>query len=144
MSENMPVNVEIDNGIGSVTFADDVIAIIAGLAATEVKGVANMLGNMSSSITAMMGKKDHAKGVKVEVGTEEAAVDLYLVLNYGINIPDVCRAVQENVKKAIETMTGLRVVEVNVHVQGVKFEKEASAAPAVEAPEETAPAPRVK
>ena len=133
MSENMPVNVEIDNGIGSVTFADDVIAIIAGLAATEVKGVANMLG-----------KKDHAKGVKVEVGTEEAAVDLYLVLNYGINIPDVCRAVQENVKKAIETMTGLRVVEVNVHVQGVKFEKEASAAPAVEAPEETAPAPRVK
>ncbi len=144
MSENMPVNVEIDNGIGSVTFADDVIAIIAGLAATEVKGVANMLGNMSSSITEMMGKKDHTKGVKVEVGTEEAAVDLYLVLNYGINIPDVCRAVQENVKKAIETMTGLRVVEVNVHVQGVKFEKEASAAPAVEAPEETAPAPRVK
>ena len=143
MSENMPVNVEIDNGIGSVTFADDVIAIIAGLAATEVKGVANMLGN-TSSITEMMGKKDHAKGVKVEVGTEEAAVDLYLVLNYGINIPDVCRAVQENVKKAIETMTGLRVVEVNVHVQGVKFEKEASAAPAVEAPEETAPAPRVK
>ena len=115
MSENMPVNVEIDNGIGSVTFADDVIAIIAGLAATEVKGVANMLGNMSSSITEMMGKKDHAKGVKVEVGTEEAAVDLYLVLNYGINIPDVCRAVQENVKKAIETMTGLRVVEVNVN-----------------------------
>lgn len=144
MSENMPVNVEIDNGIGSVTFADDVIAIIAGLAATEVKGVANMLGNMSSSITEMMGKKDHTKGVKVEVGTEEAAVDLYLVLNYGINIPDVCRAVQENVKKAIETMTGLRVVEVNVHVQGVKFEKEASSAPAVEAPEETAPAPRVK
>ena len=144
MSENMPVNVEIDNGIGSVTFADDVIAIIAGLAATEVKGVANMLGNMASSITEMMGKKDHTKGVKVEVGTEEAAVDLYLVLNYGINIPDVCRAVQENVKKAIETMTGLRVVEVNVHVQGVKFEKEASAAPAVEAPEETAPAPRVK
>ena len=138
MSENMPVNVEIDNGIGSVTFADDVIAIIAGLAATEVKGVANMLGNMSSSITEMMGKKDHAKGVKVEVGTEEAAVDLYLVLNYGINIPDVCRAVQENVKKAIETMTGLRVVEVNVHVQGVKFEKEASAAPAVEAPVEAA------
>ena len=114
MSENMPVNVEIDNGIGSVTFEDDVIAIIAGLAATEVKGVASMAGSMSSSLNEMLGKKDHTKGVKVEVGTEEAAVDLYLSLYYGISIPETCRAVQENVKKAIETMTGLRVVEVNV------------------------------
>ena len=137
MSENMPVNVEIDNGIGSVTFEDDVIAIIAGLAATEVKGV----GSMSSSLNEMLGKKDHTKGVKVEVGTEEAAVDLYLSLYYGISIPETCRAVQENVKKAIETMTGLRVVEVNVHVQAVKFEKEAPAE--IAAPEE-APAPRVK
>ena len=124
MSENMPINVEIDNGMGSVTFADEVIAIIAGLAATEVKGVASMSGSVSSSINEMLGKKDHTKGVKVEVGKEEAAVDLYLVLAYGMSITDTCRAVQENVKKAIETMTGLRVVEVNVHVQGVKFEKE--------------------
>ena len=138
MSENMPVNVEIDNGIGSVTFEDDVIAIIAGLAATEVKGVASMAGSMSSSLNEMLGKKDHTKGVKVEV---EAAVDLYLSLYYGISIPETCRAVQENVKKAIETMTGLRVVEVNVHVQAVKFEKEAPAE--IAAPEE-APAPRVK
>lgn len=143
MSENMPINVEIDNGMGSVTFADEVIAIIAGLAATEIKGVANMAGSVSSSINEMLGKKDHTKGVKVEVGKEEAAVDLYLMLTYGISIPDTCRAVQENVKKAIETMTGLRVVEVNVHVQGVKFEKEAPA-PAIEEPEEPAPAPRVK
>ena len=141
MSENMPVNVEIDNGIGSVTFEDDVIAIIAGLAATEVKGVASMAGSMTSSLNEMLGKKDHTKGVKVEVGTEEAAVDLYLSLYYGISIPETCRAVQENVKKAIETMTGLRVVEVNVHVQAVKFEKEAPAE--IAAPEE-APAPRVK
>ena len=141
MSENMPVNVEIDNGIGSVTFEDDVIAIIAGLAATEVKGVASMAGSMSSSLNEMLGNKDHTKGVKVEVGTEEAAVDLYLSLYYGLSIPETCRAVQENVKKAIETMTGLRVVEVNVHVQAVKFEKEAPAE--IAAPEE-APAPRVK
>ena len=150
MSENMPVNVEIDNGIGSVTFEDDVIAIIAGLAATEVKGVASMAGSMSSSLNEMLGKKDHTKGVKVEVGTEEAAVDLYLSLYYGISIPEIChrargpetcRAVQEDVKNAIETMTGLRVVEVNVHVQAVKFEKEAPAE--IAAPEE-APAPRVK
>ena len=109
MSENMPVNVEIDNGIGSVTFEDDVIAIIAGLAATEVKGVASMAGSMSSSLNEMLGKKDHTKGVKVEVGTEEAAVDLYLSLYYGISIPETCRAVQENVKKAVETMSGLVV-----------------------------------
>ncbi len=69
-----------------------------------------MSGNMTSSLNEILGKKDHTKGVKVEVGTEEAAVDLYLVLTYGISIPDTCRAVQENVKKAIETMTGLRVV----------------------------------
>lgn len=143
MSENMPTNVEIDNGMGSVTFADDVIAIIAGLAATEVKGVASMAGNVSSSLNEMLGKKDHAKGVKVEVGTEEAAVDIYLILNYGISIPDTCNAVQENVKKAIETMTGLRVVEVNVHVQAVKFEKEipVELAPIIE---EAPAAPRVK
>ena len=143
MSENLPINVEIDNGMGSVTFADEVIAIIAGLAATEIKGVASMAGSVSSSINEMLGKKDHTKGVKVEVGKEEAAVDLYLTLTYGLSIPDTCRAVQENVKKAIETMTGLRVVEVNVHVQGVKFEKEAPA-PAIEEPAEPAPAPRVK
>ena len=143
MSENLPINVEIDNGMGSVTFADEVIAIIAGLAATEINGVASMAGSVSSSINEMLGKKDHTKGVKVEVGKEEAAVDLYLTLTYGLSIPDTCRAVQENVKKAIETMTGLRVVEVNVHVQGVKFEKEAPA-PAIEEPEEPAPAPRVK
>lgn len=142
MSENMPINVEIDNGMGSVTFADEVIAIIAGLAATEVKGVASMSGSVSSSINEMLGKKDHTKGVKVEVGKEEAAVDLYLVLAYGMSITDTCRAVQENVKKAIETMTGLRVVEVNIHVQGVKFEKEAPIA--IEEPAEPAAAPRVK
>ena len=143
MSENMPVNVEVEGGMGSVTFADEVIAIIAGLAATEIKGIASMSGNMGNSINEMLGKKDHTQGVKVEVGKEEAAVDLYVVLNYGLSIPDVCKEVQENVKKAIETMTGLRVVEVNVHVQGVKFEKEAPVA--IEEPKkEEAPAPRVK
>ena len=135
--------VESENS-GKIVFADDVIATIAALAAADVEGVAGMSGGVVEGLTERLGMRNITKGVKVEVGTEEAAVDLYLVLNYGINIPDVCRAVQENVKKAIETMTGLRVVEVNVHVQGVKFEKEASSAPAVEAPEETAPAPRVK
>ena len=123
MSDNMPVNVEIDNGIGSVTFADDVIAIIAGLAATEVKGVANMLGNMSSSITEMMGKKDHAKGVKVEVTEEHVSVDLSLNIKYGFSIPEVCEKVQDKVKSAIENMTGLTVLDVNIKIAGVSMEE---------------------
>ena len=69
----------------------------------------------------MLGRKNFAKGVKVEVGEKEAAVDLYIIVKYGVRIPDIALAAQENVKQAIETMTGLSVVEVNVHVQGVGF-----------------------
>ena len=145
MSENMPVNYEMDNGLGSVTFADEVIATIAGLAATEIKGVAAMSGNVSSSIGEMLGKKAYSKGVKVEVGKEEAAIDLYLTVSYGAIIQEVCKNVQENVRKAIETMTGLKVVEVNVHVLGIKFEKEAPAVVEVlPAEEPEAPVSRVK
>jgi uncharacterized alkaline shock family protein YloU len=125
MSNNLPVNVSIDEGMGSVSFADEVIAIIAGLAATEVSGVAGMTGNWTSGIQDILGMKNLSKGVKVEVGKEEAAIDLYCILEYGTSIISVAKAVQENVKKAVETMTGLSVVECNVHVQGVQFEKEA-------------------
>ena len=142
MSENLPVNVTIDEGIGSVTFAADVIATIAGLAATEVEGVAGMTGSVMSGIGEILGRKNLTKGVKVEVGKEETANDLYMLFFYGISVMDICKKVQENVKKAIETMTGLRVVEVNVHVQGVQFEKDV----AQSAAKEEAPAlpPRVK
>ena len=144
MADTVETSLEVkgaDNG--KIIFADDVIATIAALAAADVQGVASMSGGVVEGLTEMLGKKNLTKGVKVEVGKEEAAVDLYLTLTYVLSIPDTCRAVQENVKKAIETMTGLRVVEVNVHVQGVKFEKEAPA-PAIEEPAEPAPAPRVK
>lgn len=125
MSENnLPVSVSIDEGVGSVSFANDVIATIAGLAATEIDGVAGMTGNMMADISEILGRKNLTKGVKVEVGKEEAAIDLYVLVYYGRSIIDVCNKVQENVKKAIETMTGLRVVEVNVFVQGIQFEKE--------------------
>ncbi len=130
MSENLPVNVSIDEGMGSVSFADEVIAIIAGLAATEVKGVAGMTGNIASGIQEILGMKNLSKGVRVEVGKEETAIDLYCILDYGSSIIGVAKAVQENVRKAVETMTGLNVVECNVHVQGVQFEKEAPPPPA--------------
>lgn len=109
---------------GRITFADDVIATIAGLAATEIEGVAAMSGGVVDGIAKMLGGKNLTKGVKVEVGNEEVAIDLYVVINYGTCIREVAEAIQNAVKKAVETMTGLRVVEANVYVQGVYFEKD--------------------
>ncbi|MGE5631929.1 MAG: Asp23/Gls24 family envelope stress response protein [Caulobacteraceae bacterium] len=109
---------------GAVKIADDVVAIIAEIAAREVKGVYAMSGGIADSITEILGKKNPSKGVKVEVGEKEAAIDLYIVVDYGVRIPDVSWQIQENVKKAVETMTGLSVVEVNIHIQGVYMEKE--------------------
>lgn len=111
---------------GTVTYANDVIATIAGVAATEVSGVAGMSGGISSGITEMLGKKNLTKGVKVEVGTQEAAIDLNIVVEYGSELHKVAEAVQENVKKAVETMTGLQVVEVNVNILGVNVKSEDS------------------
>ena len=113
-----------NNSLGSIRIAEEVVSIIAGLAATEVDGIAGMSGGLVGGIAEMLGKKNFAKGVKVEVGEREAAVDLYIIVKYGVRIPDVALAVQENVKHAIETMTGLTVVEVNIHVQGVGFPDE--------------------
>lgn len=110
--------------VGSVRIADEVVGIIAGMAAMEIPGVAGMSGGLVGGFAEMLGKKNLSKGVKVEVGEKEAAVDLYIIVEYGIRIPDVALRVQENVKKAIESMTGLDVVEVNVHVQGVGFNQD--------------------
>lgn len=109
------------NDVGSIRIADEVVGIIAGLAATEVAGVAGMSAGLVGGIAEMLGKKNLSKGVKVEVGEREAAVDLYIIVEYGVRIPDVALRVQENVKRGIESMTGLDVVEVNIHVQGVGF-----------------------
>lgn len=109
---------------GKVTFADEVIAIIAGLAATEISGVAGMSGGLAGGIVEMLGRKNLSKGVKVEVGDKETAIDLFIVAEYGVRIPEMAWNIQENVKKAVENMTGLEVKEVNIHIQGVVFEKE--------------------
>ncbi len=109
---------------GSVKISDDVVAVIAELAAKEVKGIIGMSGGIADSITTMLGKKNPAKGIKVDVGEKETAIDLYVIVEYGVRIPDVAWQVQENVKKAVETMTGLSVVEVNIHIQGVNIDKD--------------------
>jgi uncharacterized alkaline shock family protein YloU len=108
--------------LGILKIADDVVAIIAGLAATDVEGVAGMSGGLAGGIADMLGKKNLAKGVKVEVGDKQAKIDVFIVVKFGARIPDVAWSIQENVKKAIESMTGLEASEVNVHVQGVSFD----------------------
>lgn len=111
----------INNALGTIRIADEVVSIIAGLAATEVDGIAGMSGGIAGGIAEILGRKNFSKGVKVEVGEKEAAIDLYVIVKYGVRIPDVALSVQEAVKGAIENMTGLNTVEVNVHVQGVGF-----------------------
>lgn len=109
---------------GQIKIADEVVGIIAGLAATEVSGVAGMSGGLAGGIAEMLGKKNLSKGVKVEVGERETAIDLYIIVEYGAKIPDVSWRIQESVKTAVENMTGLNVVEVNINVQGVNIAKE--------------------
>lgn len=122
--DNLPLNVEKDiESTGSITYANEVIAIIAGVATSEVDGIAGMV--TSGGLTDILGRnRNITRGVKVELGTEETSVDLYVIIEYGTPIQKAARDAQENVRKAIETMTGLRVVRVDVHVQGVSFEKE--------------------
>lgn len=107
--------------LGSIQIAPEVIEIIAGLAAVEVDGVAGMSGGFAGEIAELLGRKNLTKGVKVEVGQREAAVDLSILIKFGYKIPDVAASIQQNVKKAIHSMTGLDVVEVNVHILGVHF-----------------------
>lgn len=108
----------------NITYNNEVVAIIAGLAANEVEGIAGMC-NVSGSLISK--NRNVTKGVKVEVGTEEVAVDLYVIMEYGIPIQRAAADAQENVRKAIESMTGLHVVRVDVHVQSVSFEQEKKA-----------------
>ncbi|EEG78329.1 Asp23/Gls24 family envelope stress response protein [Dethiobacter alkaliphilus] len=108
--------------LGNIKIADDVVAIIAGLAATEVEGVVGMSGGIAGGIADILGKRNLSKGVKVEVGDQQASIDLYIIVKFGARIPDVAWSIQEKVKQAIESMTGLEAVSVNVHVQGVNFE----------------------
>ena len=155
-NEALPMNIDLnDMEPGSnIIYSGEVVSIIAGVAASEVEGIAGMVNVPNSGL---LGKnRNVTKGVKVEIGTEEASVDLYVTVEYGKPIQKAAHEAQESVRKAIEEMTGLHVVRVDVHVQGVSFEKENKALnagaknavlepaevemPLVEAPAEEAPA----
>ena len=127
MSENYQPDVKLDeNPNGTVSFATDVVATIAGLAATEVEGVSSM-SSQNSGIADMFARKNSrnfTKGVRIDLDGNKVTVDITIVVEYGSPVPDVARNIQENVKKAIETMSGLDVHAVDVHVSGVSFERE--------------------
>ena len=124
LNENEEVQEEVkeENGI---KIADDVVAVISGVAVSEVPGVYSMAGGFAGGITEVLsGKKNMSKGIKVEVGDKETKIDVNIIVEYGTRIPDVAFEIQNRVKKAVETMTGLKVIEVNVHVQGVHTEND--------------------
>jgi uncharacterized alkaline shock family protein YloU len=115
-------NHEVDMGI--VKISDEVVAVISGIAATEIKGIIGMSGNLVGGIAQILSsRKNLSKGVKVSVGENSAAIDLYVVVEYGLKIPEIAFQVQENVRKNVESMTGLNVTAVNVHVQNVSVPK---------------------
>lgn len=119
MADNRKVVKIKEDNLGEVHVADEVVAIIAGLAATEVEGVASMAGNITNELVSKLGMKNLSKGVKVEVAEKTVSVEVALNISYGYSIPKVSEKVQEKVKSAIETMTGLSVAIVNVRIATV-------------------------
>lgn len=123
-NENVEILEEVENTSEGIQIASDVIAVIAGVAVSEVNGVFAMAGGFAGGITEVLkGKKNLAKGIKVETENNKAKIDVNIIVEYGARIPDVAFEIQNKVKKAVEDMTGLKVEEVNVHIQGVNTQK---------------------
>jgi len=124
------VKVEKDNTtietVNTVKISNEAVATYVGIAIVEVSGVYGMSGTLAGITEAISGKKSYTRGVKVEVTDKTAKIDVSIVVEYGARIPDVAFEIQNRVKKAVETMSGLKVSEVNVHVQGVNTEFEKS------------------
>lgn len=120
--ENEGMKVEIANNL---SIAEDVIGIIAGIAAAEVEGVSGMTLGLVDGINQILGNnKKYSKGVKIELDGNNVVIDLYVIVRYGVRIPDVAFSIQSSVKAQVETMTGLNVMSVNINVQGVTFDKD--------------------
>lgn len=118
--EELDEVLESETAENTIKISDDVVSIIAGKAVSEVEGVSSMAGGFAGGITEVLsGKKNFSKGIKVEVGEKETKIDVNIIVEYGTRIPDIAFEIQNRVKKAVENMTGLKVLEVNVHVQGV-------------------------
>ncbi len=147
MEENKDIieEVTLEEDTGKVNISDEVVATIAGIAAMEIEGITGMTGGALGDLAEKLGaKKSPQRGVKVSVNPDGAVIDLYAVVKFGIRIPELAWEVQENVKNSVETMTGIDVLKVNVHIDGVSFDKEKPAKKAdekVEVKEEASKAP---
>ena len=113
-----------ETDINGIKISEEVVAQIAGKAASEISGVAGMSGGIVGGLSEMLGKKSFSKGVKVQVGEKETTIDLFIIVEYGARIPDIAWEIQNKVKTVVENMTGLKVVDINIHVQGLNLPKE--------------------
>ena len=127
MNENILEMSHENSGLGKIEIAPEVIEVIAGIAASEVEGVGQMRGNFATGVVERLGKKNHGKGVKVELSEDGIKVDVYCSMVFGISIPNVAQKIQDNIRQALLNMTALEAQEVNVHVVGIVFENQKQA-----------------
>lgn len=125
INSEAPIAEEEETEIGNIKISVDVVATIAGIAASQTKGVAGMYSSFAGGIAEMLGaKKNPSKGVKVDMSEDSVKIDLYIVVEYGVRVPELAWEIQEGVKNSVETMTGLGVDKVNIHIEGVSFASE--------------------
>lgn len=127
MDEN-EVSLSTSQDIGEIKISADVITVIAYKVASEVEGVASMSSGIADNISSVLGRKTSSKGVKVELTDKGVIIDFFIIVDYGARIPDVAWKIQERVKSAVESMSGMHVNAINIHVQGVSFDKNAKEA----------------
>ncbi|KKB37244.1 Asp23/Gls24 family envelope stress response protein [Bacillus thermotolerans] len=113
---------DVDSGLGKIEIAPEVIEVIAGIAASEVDGVEKMRGSFASGVVERLGKKNHGKGVRVDLTEEGIKVDVYCVIAFGVSIPAVAQKIQDSIRQALLNMTALEAQEVNIHVVGIQFD----------------------
>ncbi len=123
MNENQILELEEQKtGLGKVEISPEVIEVIAGIAASEVDGVATLRGNFATGVAERLGRVNHGKGIKVELGEDGITVDVSVIMTYGVSVPEVAKLIQTNIKQTLETMTAIELQSINVHVVGVHFE----------------------
>lgn len=118
------IHTDTDEPIGNIKISVDVVAKIAGIAASEIDGVSAMHRSFVGGVAQKLGKKNSSQGVRVEITEDMTNIDLYLIVEYGVKIPELAWNVQESVKASVESMTGLNVAAVNIHIEGIDFEKD--------------------
>ena len=123
MSEQPLLNVSDDMSLGKVEIAPEVIEVIAGIAATEVKGLYAMRGTFATGVAERLGKQTHSKGVKVELTEDGITIDVYCILNFGSSIPKIAQRLQTTIRQSLKTMTQLDIAEINIHIVGINMDE---------------------